>query len=380
MSYSSHADAGTGMTDSNEATSYITRPEHKPPRIIGDLTLFVPTVGRLELHTCLQAIARGTAWPAQIIVVDQGENPAVAEWLRQASAGGLATLHLTSSQRSPASARNQAIERVATTFAAAIDDDCVPAVDWLEEMESCLRRNPQALVTGRCLPGGDGIAPTIVTSTVPHIHTRPSLRTLSPLASGNMGFALATARRIGPFDESLAQAEDNDWSYRALRAGIPIVYAPEVVVNHVHWRNDDQLAAVYRAYARSQGAFYGKHIRRGDWWMVLRAADHVLRNGHALLLGLLTNDSAKRASGYTRITHLLSGIFAGLRGRGSRDGSERPPRTEAPAQTRQRQGWATSCFRWIRSCRGGTYGINLIWSQRHAADRRSEPPLGGCWT
>jgi len=251
-------------------------------------------------------------------VVDQGENPAVAGWLRRVSAGGLETVHLGSSQRSAASARNLAIERVTTTFAAAIDDDCVPAADWLDRMDSCLRHNPEALVTGRCLPGGGGFAPTIVTSTVPRTHIRPSMRFPSPLASGNMGFALATARRIGPFDEKLAQAEDNDWAYRALRGGIPIVFAPEVVVNHVHWRSNDELAAAYRAYARSQGAFYGKHLRRGDWAMVVRTADYLLRSGHAMLHGLVTNDSTKRAAGYTKITHLLSGVFAGLRRQDSR--------------------------------------------------------------
>ncbi len=121
-----------------------------------------------------------------------------------------------------------------------------------------------------------------------------------------------------PFDENLAQAEDNDWAYRALRAGIPIVYAPEVVVEHFHWRNPDQLAAVYRAYARSQGAFYGKHLRRGDWWMAVRTGDYVLRSANVLLQGLVTNNRTKMANAYSKITHLLSGVFAGLRGFGTR--------------------------------------------------------------
>ena len=306
------------MTHGQDETGCITGQDQKLPRIVGDLTLFIPTVGRPELDRCLKSIASGTAWPAKIIVVDQGENPAVVDWLRCANTIGLETVHLMSSERSASSARNQAIEQVATTFAAALDDDCVPAADWVERMDSCLRRHPKALVTGRCLPAGDGIAPTIVTSTVPRIHTRPSRRFPAPLASGNMGFALETAHRIGPLDEKLAEAEDNDWAYRALRAGIPIVFAPEVVVNHVHWRNDDQLAAVYRAYALSQGAFYGKHIRRGDWWMAVRTGDYLLRSGQVLLRGLVTNDRTKRANGYMRITQLLSGVFAGLRGRGSR--------------------------------------------------------------
>jgi GT2 family glycosyltransferase len=308
----------TLMTKGHDQAGSMSEPRRRPRRIVSDLTLFIPTVGRPELDRCVKSIARGTAWPAQIIVVDQGENPTVIEWLNAARASGLDTVHLLSTDRSASSARNQAIERVTTTFAVAIDDDCVPATDWLECMERCLRRDPGALITGRCLPAGGGMAPTIVTSVVPRLHTRPSMRFPSPLASGNMGFALKTARRLGPFDEKLAQAEDNDWAYRALRAGIPIVYAPEVVVEHVHWRSDDESAAVSRAYAKSQGAFYGKHLRQGDWSMVPRTADYLLRNGHLLIRGLVKNDRAKSATAYVKMKCLISGVVSGLRGRGSR--------------------------------------------------------------
>jgi GT2 family glycosyltransferase len=290
----------------------------KGNRIISDLTVFIPTLGRTQLKACLASLAQGNALPAKIIVVDQGDNPVVADWLRDLEAGGLETLHVVSSQRSAASARNRAIERVATVFAAALDDDCIPAPDWLERMDECLRQNPAALITGRCMPGGSGNAPTIVTSRVPRIHTRPSMRVPSPLASGNMGFAVSTAHQIGPFDENLAEAEDNDWAYRALRAGITVMYAPQVVVDHVHWRDTDQLTDVYRAYARSQGVFFGKHIRRGDWWMALRTGDYLLRTGYMALSGLVTNNRARRMGGWMKFNQFLAGLLAGLRGRGSR--------------------------------------------------------------
>ena len=97
---------------------------------------------------------------------------------------------------------------------------------------------------------------------MPAVHTRP-LRDRDPLFTGNMGTELATFRRVGPFDESpsLAGAEDNDWGYRALQLGVPIVYAPEVAVTHLDWRDTRELAVVYRRYARAQGGFYGKHLR-----------------------------------------------------------------------------------------------------------------------
>jgi GT2 family glycosyltransferase len=265
----------------------------------------------------LQSIACGAVWPASIIVVDQGNNPDVAEWVQDLAAKGLKTLQLQSAKRSPASARNRGIEQVRTRFVAAIDDDCFAESDWLEKMEIRLRRNPASIITGRLGSAGGGIPPTVVTSKYPRLYIRPSVRWSSPLASANMGFALTTARQIGPFDTDLLAAEENDWAYRALRAGISILYAPEVVAYHVPWRDKSQLVATYRFYAWTQGAFFGKHLRRGDWSMLLRVGISLIRGGRSLLSGILYNDYVRRTSGFAKLTLLLPGLVAGWRGLGS---------------------------------------------------------------
>ena len=290
---------------------------HGVRRVAGDLTVIIPTVGRPILHRCLRSIAIGTVAPARVVVVDQGENPEVMAWLGELDTVGIETLHVPSSERSAASARNRGLELVTTQFVAAIDDDCVAATDWIETMEMCLHQNPDALVTGRLEAEGDDIPPTVVTSTVPCVHTRPSVRILSPLHSANMGFALGTARRIGPFDAKLIEAEENDWAYRALRTAIPIVYAPQLRVEHVHWRDERQLTSVYRAYAGSQGAFYGKHLRRGDWSMAARIGLTLLRGARDFVWGFARRDATQRAKGYARLIRLIPGVYSGLRGRGS---------------------------------------------------------------
>ncbi len=284
-------------------------------RVLDDLTVIIPTVGRPILQRCLQSIANGTVLPTRIIAIDQGDNPVVGDWLHSLEEIGLETFHLRSTERSPASARNRGIEQVQTAFVAAVDDDCTVEKDWLEKMETRLRQNPTAIITGRLEPAGDGIPPTVVTSAVPCLYRRPSVRILSPLASANMGFALRTALHIGPFDENLFTAEENDWAYRALRCGVPIVYAPEVAVYHFHWRDKSQTAAVYRAYASGQGVFYGKHLRRGDGFMLLRTAFSLYIGVKSVIIGGLNYDYGRRADGYTRLTGLLSGLIAGLRGK-----------------------------------------------------------------
>lgn len=285
--------------------------------MLADFTVIIPSVGRCQLQRCLQSIACGSVLPSRMIVVDQGDNPEVTHWLQRFDSLGFEILHLHSAKRSPASARNEGLEHVQTAFVAALDDDCIAERNWLEKMELKLGENPAAIVTGRLEPAGDGIPPTIVTSQTPCIYRRPAVRILSPLASANMGFALKTAQAIGPFDQHLFAAEENDWAYRALTARIPIIFAPEIVVYHLHWRDEGQMAATYRIYAWSQGAFYGKHLRRGDWLMVIRAALSFYRGARELFYGLIYKDQRRRTNGYARVSRLIPGLFAGLRGLGS---------------------------------------------------------------
>jgi GT2 family glycosyltransferase len=290
------------------------KPSNENRRIARDLTVIVPTIGRPILQRCLESISKGSVLPGLIIVVDQGSNPLAKEWIQNLQNAGLNIFHLISHKRSPASARNDGIRNVKSRFISSIDDDCVAETDWLEKMETLLQKTPTTIITGRLEPAGDGIPPTVVTSEIPCLYTKPSYRILSPLSSANMGFSLDIAQRIGEFDEGEMAAEDNDWAYRALKSGIPIYFAPEVVVYHVHWRDRSQMAATYREYAWGQGAFYGKHLRKGDYSMVLRTAITLFRGIKDFFIGVLQKDRDRKINGFARITHLLPGLVAGLRG------------------------------------------------------------------
>src|SRR6478735_1675316 len=63
-------------------------------------------------------------------------------------------------------------------------------------------------------------------------------------------------------------AEDNDFCYRWLREGNRLLYEPALRVWHHDWRTADELREVYRRYGQGQGAFYAKHLRRGDLRML----------------------------------------------------------------------------------------------------------------
>ncbi len=282
-------------------------------QVAADFTVIIPTIGRPILQECLQCILAGSMLPGYIVIVDQGNNADVVEWIKQADGLEVELLYVKSSGRSPSSARNQGIEKVRTPFVLTIDDDCLAASDWLEKMVLHLHRTPNVIVTGRVEPAGDGLPPTVVMDDAPQLIQRLSLRNTSPLSTGNMGVSTALARQIGTFDENLFTAEDIDWAYRALRKGIPIFYAPDVIVRHFHWRDKGQSAVNYEAYASGLGAFYGKHLRLGDWSMLGRILLAIYRGIKSLMMGWLRSDEDQYLIGLARMKKLLFGVTQGFK-------------------------------------------------------------------
>jgi GT2 family glycosyltransferase len=281
---------------------------------LDDLTLVIPTLGRPILEESLQAIATGESWPARVVLVDQGSSPDVGEWVLRLQSAGLDVLHLRSSERGRAKGVNRGIEQVRTRFFAVTDDDCLAEPDWLRAMAARLRATPGAIITGRVEAEGEAEVVALMTSLTPVTYTRPRLKHDS-MSGGNMGAARGVVDRIGLLDEdpALAAAEDCEYSYRALRAGIPITYAPEVVVRHVGWRDPSQRAAQYEVYGRSLAGFLGKYLRRGDAFIGLRLVIHTLRALRRWLRGALTGDQENRLNGRGYVKGLWPGLRAGWR-------------------------------------------------------------------
>jgi GT2 family glycosyltransferase len=303
----------------NAETIHLADVPDEPRPVLEDISVVIPTLGRPILESALAWIAAADAWPARLIVVDQSTSRQVAGWLEQLDARGLRTLWVPSERRGRSAGVNCGLERVETRFLAVTDDDCFVERDWLERMREQLLQDPESIVSGRVEGGGDEAVVAVVTDTEPRVQRRPSL-SFDTMSGGNMGTSKSVVERVGPFDEdpSVRLAEDCDWSYRALRAGVPIVYAPQVGVLHYGWRGEAERSDQYRAYARSHGGFYGKYLRRGDVFIALRAGVHFLRALRRWLRGLLTADGERAARGWAYLVGLPGGILAGLRRREAR--------------------------------------------------------------
>jgi GT2 family glycosyltransferase len=287
--------------------------ERKP--VLEDISVVVPTLGRDILEQCLFWILAGTAWPGCLIVVEQGANPKVADWLKRMREIGIRVKHILSGQRGRSAGINRGLELVDTPFVAITDDDCFVREDWLFNMANKLRPSPDAVVTGRIEAAGEEMI-IVVTSTTPAIHRHPRIK-FDSMSGGNMGTSLDVFRKVGLFEEDpvMATAEDAEWAYRALRKGVVIIYEPDVCLWHFGWRDSVERLEQYRHYALSHGGFYGKYLRKGDLFILVRALIHFARAFRRWMVGIMTENSEYALNGKAYCLCLLPGIAAGFRSR-----------------------------------------------------------------
>jgi GT2 family glycosyltransferase len=288
-----------------------------PGRVWTELTVVIPTIGRPLLTDCLLSIANGSCRPAEIIVVDQGRDRATAEAIADIVAAGAPITHVPSTQTGIAAATNRGLERVRTAFVATTHDDCRVRPNWVDELSRRLPDLGRGILTGRVEAEGEGLVLTVITADQPCVYTRP-LVDRDVLFPPNMAFPIGVLGEVGYLDEhpSLRVAgEDNEWAYRALRAGVPIAYDPAVVVGHLAWQDPRARTALYRRYARGQGAFYGKYVRRADPFIAKRAVRDLLRGPWLVARGAATRNDDLLAMGLGTVTGLLPGLLSGLRNR-----------------------------------------------------------------
>lgn len=288
------------------------KPESRPT--LQDITVLIPTVGRQLLQESLYWLAVGSHWPERLCVVAQGLHSNVELWMRILQHKGIDAQCIRMSTRGRSSALNQGLSAVTTSFVAITDDDCFADAMWLKTIWEALRHERSAVVTGRVETlGGDdtgysspGLQPT------PFSRLRPRHEVLS---GGNMGASLSIFNSIGYFDEDprLSTAEDCDWAYRAVCSGFRIQYLPDAVVHHLTWRDASERTRQYCSYARSHGGFYGKHLRKGDLSIGVRAVVHHLRALRRWVYGTLKGNREQAAIGRAYFTGLLPGMVKGSR-------------------------------------------------------------------
>ena len=234
----------------------------REPAATVPVTVVLPTIGRPELvRACLGSLARCEPRADEILVVDSSDDDLVA--------GVVAGFEEARARRiecrvpGVGSAFNLGLREARHEIVLLTNDDCTVEPSWVERGRRHASRDGDAIVTGRVRPRGD---PAVVPSTIDEPVRREYFREVAfVLYTQCMALHRSVLLEFGGFDGRIQpSAEDNDLSYRWLRAGLRIRYEPDFVVWHHDWRSREQLERLYVGYGVGQGMVYGKHLRRGE--------------------------------------------------------------------------------------------------------------------
>lgn len=247
---------------------------------VTDSTVVIPTRGdRAAWDRITADIVPAAPGPVMVIVNDPnaaGHIPAAVPpqlQVRICPGGGVAR------------ARNLALRCAGTDDIIFIDDDVVATTTSLRTLHRTLTDTDAAIVTARVLPHEtETIAGQIHThflgldrGPTSQTFTADTLGHITPTTVWQLGvgalFAVKRSRLNNTatplsFDESLSNgrfcggAEDSDFFYQALIAGLDVTYEADAVVTHRYPSQSRHIARKMHQYARADGAFYAKHARR----------------------------------------------------------------------------------------------------------------------
>jgi GT2 family glycosyltransferase len=240
-------------------------------------------------HVAKCTIPEGVA--VEIVAVDNAssdDTPAViARFAEQAPAS---VVQVREARPGAGAARNAGVRQAKGEVIAMIDDDVIPHPQFLEQVRTEFERFP-----GPCVIGGrvelwdQSHAPFTIKTSLTDETLGVKDHPAGFVHGCNLCYRREVIDRIGGYDERfgpgtfLMAADDTDLTYRALRAGCPVRYSPNIVAYHNHGRTTDmQIERLVRGYFISSGAFFAKHILRGDRDMLRMAYWDILVSLRAL--------------------------------------------------------------------------------------------------
>jgi len=303
-----------------------------------DVSVVICTRNRAHaLHASLESVAvaaQACGPETELVIVDNASSDdteaVVSAW---AETAGLRVTLVREARKGLAVARNTGVRAAHGTVLAFTDDDCRLAPDYLRTLLELSARGPGMVVRGGRVDLGDPADLPFTIKTDPMPATYDGGRHPGGFIHGcNMAMTRATFDRIGLFDERFGAGapceagEDTDYLYRAFLAGIPVEYAPSLVVAHHHGRRSQaEVAKLNDIYARGNGALYLKYARH---WHLLRNFVWDLKGSARELFGGAPMDPA---FGFTYRANALGclrgmGRFAALTLRDAlrRRGQQRP--------------------------------------------------------
>jgi len=295
------------------------------------VSVLVPTRNRGDLIAeTLQALLALDDPGMEIVIVDQSTNDATRRCVEAVAVGDARVRLVPTPTVGSSAARNLGAREARGEVVAYTDDDCIVTGGWLRGIVREFADPGVSAVYGSLLPyeAGERNGHEVgfkasqekqeFTSKVPPWYIGHG---------GNMAFRRSDLLSVGGFDPLLGAGgffgacEDPDIAYRLLVAGKRIVYCPDAVAYHKHWKDWASQRKMERNYGIGAGAMFAKYMRCGDGYGARLAATWTWQLGvRRLGAGFLKWRSLKTMYlGYCQLIYPWIGVWKSLGRRVDRD-------------------------------------------------------------
>lgn len=204
-------------------------------------SIIVPTYNRpRQIVSCIESLSRlnyPQAW-FEVIVVDDGSRIPVQSLIASFYDKMNLTV-ITQKNAGPSMARNAGAKYAKGDFLAFTDDDCMPARDWLQKLSLRFKSSLGCSIVGRSVNAlEENIFDTASQTLLEYLHAyyNQNLEQARFITSNNLSLPAKDFEAVGGFDTEFSSAggEDREFCEHLRHHGYEIIYAPEVVVHHLH--------------------------------------------------------------------------------------------------------------------------------------------------
>lgn len=237
-------------------------------------SVIYPTRDRPELLLrSVKTLLHNTVLPDEILIVDQSRTDATRRAL--ASLAHPRVIHIPSGETGLSRARNAGIRASRYPLVGFLDDDCIPAENWVQAGLEAVRRFPESSVwTGKIFWLDTAHSNSVPTEARENHFTLKGYHDPWGLdfGGGNALFRKAAFDTVGLFDPLLGQgsrfpgAEDGDMFYRVLKHPLEIAYSNTIRCTHLGWRSGEENIGNAYNYGLGVGAMFAKYAHDGDYY------------------------------------------------------------------------------------------------------------------
>ena len=227
-----------------------------------------------EMLLCLQSMLHDSFETKEILVVDQSAGDTTEALIR--SIKNKHIVYLRHQKGGKSTALNTGIAHARGNIIAFTDDDCIIDNGWLESLHKTFKENRQVGgVFGRTMPyqpnkNKGKMCPCTFEKTQKKLITKSCYHADHIGFGNNMAFRKEVFTQIGGFKNWLgpgsvgSNAEDAEFTLRALLKGYKLLYDPSVIVYHNKWLTGKQMKKQELSYTCGELACYGYFLFQGN--------------------------------------------------------------------------------------------------------------------